>query len=147
MERSKNEFQKIIMGLLLLFVTTIVKAQTTTYNELYRSQYHFSPQKGWIGDPCGFIHYQDVFHMYWWGHLTSDDLVYYNEENSMAMKEGPENISYFTGSVVIDKKNTAGFGENAYIAIYTIFDKDTKNQSQGISYSLPKLLHPSITSL
>lgn len=35
------------------------------YKEKYRPQYHFSPKKGWIGDPCGFIHYQNKYHMYW----------------------------------------------------------------------------------
>jgi fructan beta-fructosidase len=44
-------------------------------------------------------------------------------------------IAYFSGSVVVDSRNTAGFGAGARVAIYTLFDKATKNQSQAISYS------------
>jgi fructan beta-fructosidase len=35
----------------------------------------------------------------------------------------------------VDRDNTAGFGAGARVAIYTLFDKTTKNQSQAISYS------------
>lgn len=45
------------------------------------------------------------------------------------------NIGYFTGSALIDKNNTAGFGKDAYIAAYTVFEKDSKKQAQGISFS------------
>ena len=43
------------------------------------------------------------------------------------------NVGYFSGSVVVDKRNTAGFGVNAQVAVYTLFDKLTKRQAQGIS--------------
>lgn len=55
------------------------------YSEPYRSQYHFSPQKGWIGDPCGFMYYQGKYHMYWWGKVESTDLVHYQEVTPYAM--------------------------------------------------------------
>lgn len=111
------------------------------YQEKYRSQYHFSPRKGWIGDPCGFIFYENKYHMYWWGKVESEDLVHYrqivpsNDSVNSCMFGAPDNISYFTGSILIDKENTAGFGKNAYIAAYTAFEKDTKKQAQAISYS------------
>ncbi len=107
----------------------------SNYAESYRPQYHFSPSKGWIGDPCGFIYYQNKYHMFWWGKVTSTDLVHYKEESPKVMTGDDGSISYFTGSVVVDKNNTASLGENAMIAAYTIFKKETKNQSQGISYS------------
>ena len=51
-----------ILGLLLLWGLTLsVKAQLRSdslYKEYYRPQFHFSPEKGWIGDPSGFIYYQ-----------------------------------------------------------------------------------------
>lgn len=115
--------------------------EDTLYKEKYRPQYHFSPRKGWIGDPCGFIYYQNKYHMYWWGKVESEDLVHYHQvvpdgdSVRNCMRGAGDNISYFTGSVLIDKKNTAGFGENSYIAAYTAFEKDTKKQAQAISYS------------
>lgn len=105
------------------------------YSEPYRSQYHFSPQKGWIGDPCGFMYYQGKYHMYWWGKVESTDLVHYQEVTPYAMTGADPNIGYFTGSALIDKNNTAGFGKDAYIAAYTVFEKDSKKQAQGISFS------------
>ena len=79
------------------------------FHEPYRSQYHFSPRKGWIGDPSGFMYYQGKYHMYWWGKTESADLVHFDEVTPFAMTGASDNISYFTGSAVIDKKNTAGF--------------------------------------
>ena len=47
--------------------------------EKYRSQYHFSPANGWIGDPDGLIHYRGYYHLFWWGHAISPDLVHWTE--------------------------------------------------------------------
>jgi len=105
------------------------------YEEPYRPQYHFSPEKGWIGDPDGLIHYHGKFNMFWWGKATSTDLVHYTQESSLVMTGDAGNVGYFSGSVVVDKRNTAGFGVNAQVAVYTLFDKLTKRQAQGISFS------------
>jgi fructan beta-fructosidase len=110
-------------------------AGTTDYDEPYRPQYHFSAAQGWLGDPDGLIHYKHKFSMFWWGKATSADLVHYAQESPLAMTGDLGNIRYFSGSVVVDKHNSAGFGPNAQVAVYTIVDTVTKNQSQGISYS------------
>ena len=44
---------------------TIVQPADTLYREPYRPQYHFSPQRGWVGDPCGFMYYGGKYHLYW----------------------------------------------------------------------------------
>lgn len=67
------------------------------YKEKYRPQYHFSPKKGWIGDPCGFIHYQNKYHMYWWGKVESRDLVHYQEVTPFTMTGENIDMNYFTG--------------------------------------------------
>lgn len=44
--------------LFFLFYGLAVLAQDTSrvsYSEIYRPQFHFSPKKGWIGDPCGLL--------------------------------------------------------------------------------------------
>jgi fructan beta-fructosidase len=104
------------------------------YHEPYRPQYHFSAAHGWLGDPDGLIRVDRHYDLYWWGHARSVDLVHYQEEAALAMHGDAGNIGYFSGSVVVDSADTAGFGAGSRIAIYTIFDKATKNQSQGISY-------------
>jgi fructan beta-fructosidase len=44
-------------------------------------------------------------------------------------------MAYLSGSMVVDRNNTAGFGANAQVAVYTLLDKTTKRQAQGISFS------------
>ncbi len=110
-------------------------AEPDLYAEPYRPQYHFSPDRGWIGDPDGLIHYNGSFSLFWWGKATSKDLVHYTQESSRVMAGDAGNVSYFSGSVVVDKSNTAGFGSNAQVAVYTLFEKSTKRQAQAISSS------------
>ena len=135
-EKLKQQLLSAVFVLFLVGTGYAQQEEGIRYQELYRPQYHFSPAKGWIGDPSGFIYYQHKYHMFWWGKVVSDDLVHYKEISPKVMTGDDGGISYFTGSTVIDKENTAGFGKNAYVAAYTIFDKETKSQSQGISYSL-----------
>lgn len=55
-----------ILGALLLAGTLSAGAQMNSdslYKEPYRPQYHFSPEKGWIGDPSGFMYYQGKYHV------------------------------------------------------------------------------------
>ncbi len=115
--------------------TAAQPAADSLYREPYRPQYHFSPQKGWIGDPCGFIHYGGKYHMYWWGKAESSDLVHYEEISPFAMTGADSTIAYFSGSAVVDRENTAGFGRNAFVAAYTIYEKESRKQAQGISVS------------
>ena len=99
-----------ILGALLVAGTLSAGAQMNSdslYKEPYRPQYHFSPEKGWIGDPSGFMYYQGKYHMYWWGKVESTDLVHYQQITPYAMTGADDNISYFTGSAVVDKNNTA----------------------------------------
>ena len=105
------------------------------YNEEYRPQYHFSPKEGWIGDPDGLVHYKDTYHLFWWGHATSKDLVYW-EEQPRPMRGGNGDFTYFSGSVAIDKENTAGFGKERMVAFYTKhFPGDSLPETQAISIS------------
>lgn len=105
------------------------------YHEPYRPQYHFTPAHRWIGDPCGAVKHNGKYLIYSWGGVESDDLVYWKELNDHAIEEVPEGISTFTGSVVVDKENTAGYGNDAMIAAFTSFDEKTKKQSQSIAFS------------
>lgn len=124
----------LFLSLTIFSLNTSVKAQEALYEELYRPQFHFSPATGWIGDPDGLIKYNNLYHLFWWGHAISEDLVYWNEE-PYPMKGGDGSFDYYSGSIVADSANTAGFSKDAMVAIYTMNEYATGKQSQGISYS------------
>lgn len=105
------------------------------YDESYRPLYHFAPKDGWIGDPCGLIHYQGQYHLLWWGKAVTKDFTKYQEQSPKALVGDNGGFAYYTGSVVVDKNNTALFGKDKMIAVYTMTDRKTRNQSQGISVS------------
>ena len=99
-----------------------------------------------MNDPNGMFYDEanGIWHLYYqyypegtvwgpmhWGHSTSRDLVHWEHQPIAIYPD--ENGMIFSGSAVIDKNNTAGFGENAIVAIYTSADKA---QNQSISYSL-----------
>ena len=105
------------------------------YSEPYRPQYHFTPEHRWIGDPCGLLKYDGRYLAYSWGAAQSNDLVHWEEINRDAIKGLPENISPFTGSVVIDKWDSADRGRNVPVAVFTSFDNNSKKQSQSIAFS------------
>lgn len=108
---------------------------SATYNEKYRPQFHYTPAHRWIGDPSGLIKYKGKYKAYNWGAVESDDLVYWKEINKNAIVGVPEERATFTGSTVVDKWNTTGNGEDAMIAIFTGFHKDSKKQAQDIAIS------------
>ena len=99
-------------------------------NELYRPQIHFTPAKNWINDPNGMVCVDGTYHLFYqynpqgndwgnmsWGHATSTDLIHWTEQSVALTRD--ELGAVFSGSCVIDKDNTAGFGANAVVAIYT----------------------------
>lgn len=108
------------------------------YSEEYRPQYHFSAKNGWVGDPVGLIIHEGKYHLFWWGHAISEDLVHW-KELPYPLKGGSGDFSYFSGSVVVDHKNTSGFGENSMIAVYTKhFPGDSLPETQALSISQDK---------
>ena len=115
----------------------------TTNREQFRPVYHHTPLYGWMNDPNGMVYQDGVWHLFYqynpfgsqwenmnWGHSTSRDLIHW-EAQPIALE--PDALgSIFSGSCVIDKDNTAGFGAGAMIAMYT---SAGQNQSQSIAYS------------
>lgn len=124
----------LVLAAILQFMTA--NADENTYNELWRPQYHFTPAHRWIGDPCGLVHFNGKFHAYSWGAAESEDLLHWTEINDNAIKGLPEKTAPFTGSVVVDRHDSAGYGKDAFIAAFTSFDEQSKKQSQSIAFSL-----------
>ena len=113
--------------------------------EQYRPQIHFTPAKNWMNDPNGMVYVNGTYHLYYqynpqgndwgnmsWGHATSTDLMHWTEQPVALTRDALGDI--FSGSAVIDKDNTAGFGANAMVALYTSAGSDGKQQ-QSMAYS------------
>src|SRR3989442_1075908 len=101
MPGRSNRSGSSAIGLLLL---SVAAAAQQPYSEKYRPQFHFSPREGWIGDPDGLIRYKNTYHLFWWGHAVSSDLVYW-KEMPKPMHGDDGSFAYFSGSVVVDRQN------------------------------------------
>lgn len=119
------------------------KPSSPSYNEKYRPQIHFTPAKNWINDPNGLVYADGVYHMFYqynprgndwgnmsWGHAKSKDLLHWEEQPVALIEDHLGAI--FSGSAVVDKDNTAGFGKDAIVALYT---SAGASQQQSIAYS------------
>jgi sucrose-6-phosphate hydrolase SacC (GH32 family) len=110
---------------------------SASYDEPYRPQYHFTPPTGWIGDPSGLVYEGGRYHLFYWGHAVSRDLVHW-EHWPRALRES-DGVGVMSGSVVVDSANTSGFGSAAnppMVAIYSGFHHADRRQTQDIAYSL-----------
>lgn len=115
----------------------------TANREKFRPAYHHTPTWGWMNDPNGMFYKDGVWHLYFqhnpygsqwenmtWGHSTSTDLVNWKFEGEAIEPDALGTI--FSGSAVVDKDNTAGFGAGAVIAMYT---SAGASQTQSMAYS------------
>ena len=124
------------------------------YREKHRPQLHFSTIRGWINDPNGLVYYDGEYHLYFqhypygyywgqphWGHAVSTDLVHWKQLPDVLYRHKLGGI--FSGSSVVDHKNTAGFksGEvDPIVAFYTTTRAfgDSEADCQNIAFSNDK---------
>ena len=117
--------------------------------EAFRPVYHHTPKRGWMNDPNGMFYLDGVWHLYYqynpygsqwgnmhWGHSTSTDLIHWQHLPVVLAPDAWGTM--FSGSCVVDKEGTAGFGKGAVIAMYTAsrptpFGGDV--QAQCLAYS------------
>ncbi len=132
------------------------QVDTSISDERYRPQVHFSPKEKWINDPNGMVYHNGIYHLFYqyhpyssvwgpmhWGHATSKDLIHWIRQ---PIKIFPNSLgTIFSGSAVVDKNNTSGFGRNGTIPLVAIFtqhiEEDKKAgksyvQHQSLAYSL-----------
>ena len=116
----------------------------TSNNEKFRPVYHFTPPYGWMNDPNGMVYKDGTYHLFYqynpygsmwgnmhWGHATSQDLTNWKHQ---PVAIAPDALgAIFSGSCVVDKNNTAGFGKDAIVALYT---SAGDRQTQSLAYSL-----------
>jgi len=111
--------------------------------------YHFTPDKYWTNDPNGLIYLNGKFQLYYqhnpqenkwghmsWGHAESTDLVHW-KHLPVAIPEvvtKDTTLYIYSGSAVIDKSNTSGFGKNGKGPIVAIFTGDLPKQQKEAQY-------------
>lgn len=117
------------------------------YREPFRPRYHFTPEMNWMNDPNGLVYFDGEYHLFYqynpfgnewghmsWGHAVSPDLVHWKHLDVAIPEDGP--VMAFSGSAVVDDRNTAGFGpqgSSPLVAIYT--GHRAGNQSQFLAFS------------
>ncbi|QUL58403.1 GH32 C-terminal domain-containing protein [Paenibacillus tritici] len=111
------------------------------YTELYRPQYHLSPESGNMSDPNGMVYFEGEYHQFYqnsgqWGHAVSTDLIHWQHLPVALLRDSLGEI--WSGSAVVDWKDTSGFfgGKAGLVAIFTHFKGGM--QSQSLAYSSDK---------
>ena len=138
-----------ILGLaqdaLALHLLKLSDTFNTANTDYYRPSYHFTPAYGWMNDPNGMVYKDGEYHLYYqynpygskwgnmhWGHAVSRDLIHWQHLDPAIARDTLGHI--FSGSSVVDIHNTAGYGKNAIIALYTSAS-DKNGQIQCMAYS------------
>ena len=117
----------------------------TANTDYYRPVYHHTPLYGWMNDANGLVYKDGEYHLYFqyntygskwgnmhWGHSVSKDLIHWDHLDPAIARDTLGHI--FSGSTVIDKNNSAGYGKDAMIAFYTSAS-DEHGQIQCMAYS------------
>lgn len=146
-------FLTTLLAVILAFTLVSTKPEKDYHNEIYRPQFHFTPDKNWHNDPNGLVFYKGEYHMFYqhnpkgnewgymhWGHTISKDLIHweyqpialYPDENS----EDKEYCTAYSGSAIVDEHNLLkkqSGSEKTLVAFYT-----SQNCGQRIAYSTDK---------
>lgn len=137
-------FEKNSSGINEIYLSEKINGADSLYSETNRPQFHFTSRRGWNNDPNGLVYLNGEYHLYYqhnpyernwgnmhWGHAVSKDLIHWEELNDALF---PDKLgTMFSGSAIIDKNNTSGWGENVLVAAYTAAGE---KQTQCIAYSI-----------
>ena len=129
----------LLYALLALIFLVSAKSDKKCYNEKYRPQFHFSPEKNWLFESNGFVYYLGDYHLFYHnvsisnrnfndqvGHAVSKDLIHWKHlpfAFSPAEKATHQIASNPTsGSAVVDSMNVTGLqqkGEKPMLIFYS----------------------------
>ncbi len=155
LESKLSTMRRLTFFMIFLFTGFLNANAQAGYNIPLRPQVHFSPKTGWMNDPNGLIYFRDEYHLFFqfypdstvwgpmhWGHATSKDLIHWKQEPIAIY---PDSLGYiFSGSAVVDERNTSGLGKDGNIPLVAIFTQhdpagekagSSHYQNQSIAYS------------
>lgn len=123
-----------------------IKTREPVYSEKLRPQFHFSSKRGRLNDPNGLLQFGGEYHLFYqlhpygvksgsksWGHAVSRDLVRWREL-PIALHADEEGMM-FSGSGVVDWKNTTGFQRGSEPPLVLIYTATGPPRTQCLAYS------------
>ena len=116
--------------------------------DVYRPQFHFTPSKGWMNDPCGMFYHDGDYHLHYqwnpdlggwgkhWAQVVSQDLIHWKPW-PVSLSKDPVLGECWSGSGLVDADNTGGFKtgkEDVLVLVFTI-NTASEGQAVGLAYS------------
>jgi fructan beta-fructosidase len=121
--------------------------------ERYRPRFHYTTIGGWINDPIGLVYHENEYHLFndhnpkscqfpsgtttaeqsHWSHGVSKDLVHW--EHLPIALHPDTNGACWSGSAVVDWRNTAGFQDGHEPSIVVIYTSAGESFGQSLAYS------------
>ena len=131
-KKARVEATTTAAGFALVKQSDTIPGEENFYKEPHRPQFHFTQKVGWHNDPNGLVYHDGKWHLFYqlnpvgldwtnmtWGHATSKDLVHWEQRPDALFPNTMAQGLCYSGSATVDKKNTAGWGENTLVAFFT----------------------------
>jgi sucrose-6-phosphate hydrolase SacC (GH32 family) len=141
----------VIVLFLVLFISA--SPEKRPFNEIFRPQFHFTPERNWQNDPNGLIWFEGEYHLFYqhnpydkewgfmhWGHAVSRDLLHWEH---LPIAIAPDNDSKdkeyctaWSGCAVVDDKNLTGLKKGDQPALLIFYT--SRQCGQRMAYSTDK---------
>ena len=140
----------LVYTIFLAFILVASKSDTKYYNEKYRPQVHFSPEKDWLFETGGFVFMKGEYHLFYQnvsvnskimnnklGHAVSKDLVHWQHlPFAFTPDEKATDITTcrpMAGCAVIDSLNLTGLQQKGDQPMLIFYSDSQGNQNLAFS--------------
>ena len=140
----------LVYSLLVLLLLVSAKSDSKRYNEKYRPQVHFSPERNWLFESNGFIFLNGEYHLFYQnisinnkvfsnqlGHAVSKDLIHWQHlPFAFTPDEKANNVNScrpMSGCAVVDSLNVSGLQQNGEKTMLIYYSDNTGNQNLAFS--------------